>query len=126
MAELTNTNIDLSDSEYLRLIAPDFSVVEMLEEFYCRGNILNKGIQSEIFYIKSVNECKLYRGIFLFDKSETVDNKYFNNIDHIVYNVFPYGDRFIAIAESINQDESNNTETLSPNQYFENIYGVGF
>lgn len=123
---------DLTQREYLRKIAPDFSVLEMLEQAYYQGqtNLLSNNIKS-IFYYKD-NPSKLYRAIFLFDEAEDEDKKYFTNNKNFVYEVYNFGDKYVAIAILINRFLSTEHNSFNPddciqiNNKFTNVFGVGF
>lgn len=123
---------DLTQREYLRKIAPDFSVLEMLEQAYYQGqtNLLSNNIKS-IFYYKD-NPSKLYRAIFLFDEAEDEDKKYFTNNKNFVYEVYNFGDKYVAIAILINRflltehNSFNPDDCIQINNKFTNVFGVGF
>ena len=123
---------DLTQREYLRKIAPDFSILEMLEQAYYQGqtNLLSNNIKS-IFYYKD-NPSKLYRAIFLFDEAEDEDKKYFTNNKNFVYEVYNFGDKYVAIAILINRFLSTEHNFFNPddciqiNNKFTNVFGVGF
>ena len=123
----------LTQREYLRKIAPDFSVLEMLEHAYYQGqtNLLAENIKS-IFYYPG-NHPKLYRAIFLFDEPEDEDEKYFTNDSNFVYEVYNFGDRYVVIAILINRFLSTDVKSFNPNECiqintddFTNVFGVGF
>ena len=128
---------DLTQREYLRKIAPDFSVLEMLEQAYYQGqtNLLSNNIKS-IFYYPD-NHSSLYRAIFLFDEPEAPNNKYFTNNSNFVYEVYNFGDRYVAIAILINrlasttQNAFNDSINVNPAFYNKKdnkkyVFGVGF
>ena len=149
---------ELTQKEYLRKLAPDFSVLEMLEQAYYQGqteklNDLGKGIF--YYYLENKPENKpenennipvLYRAMFLFDEPEDNENKYFKNKNYFVYEVYPFGDRYVAIAVLIDRlfkksSDTNNSlllpttgievnlptnDTDINKKKFSNVFGVGF
>jgi hypothetical protein len=122
----------LTQREYLRKIAPDFSVLEMLEHAYYQGqtNLLTENIKS-IFYYPD-NHASLYRAIFLFDEPEAANNKYFMNNSNFVYEVYNFGDRYVAIAILINrlaattQNAFTDYIKVNHSDFTKNVFGVGF
>ena len=126
---------ELTQREYLRKLAPDFSVLEMLEQAYYQGqteklNNLGKGI---FYYPGNTPTPVLYRAMFLFDEPEDENNKYFTNDSNFVYDVYNFGDRFVAIAVFIDRlfkDSSNSSLPKSGIEvnttYFSNVFGAGF
>ena len=125
----------LTQREYLRKIAPDFSVLEMLEQAYYQGKLKDRtDIAKDIFYYPDTNPV-LYRAMFLFDAPEADDMKYFTNEDNFIYEVYNYGERYVAIAVLIdrfltaNGTNSSNLPsygiTVNPD-IDTKVFGVGF
>lgn len=124
---------ELTKREYLRKIAPDFSVLEMLEQAYYQNQLSRfseSDVRQKIFYYPTNTSKVLYRAMFLFDSAETNDNKYFKNDNtNFVYEVYNYGDRFVAIAIIMDRLFTGNTlptSGISVNDNFSPVFGVGF
>ena len=122
---------ELTQREYLRKLAPDFSVLEMLEQAYYQGQtdkFDTSDLRKNIFHYPD-NTPVLYRAMFLFDEPEG-ENKYFSNTDNFVYEVYNFGDRCIAIAVLIDrlfEDSSLPIKGIEVNtEKFLNVFGVGF
>ena len=131
---------ELTQREYLRKLAPDFSVLEMLEQAYYQGQTNNlTDLGKGIFYYPdntSVNKHHspvLYRAMFLFDEAEGTNTKYFTNSENFIYEVYNYGDRYVTIAVLIDrlfkEDEADSLPKSGievNTTYFLNVFGVGF
>ena len=120
----------LTQREYLRKIAPDFSVLEMLEQAYYQGKMQNRSdMAKDIFYCPVTNPV-LYRAMFLFDDPETEENKYFTNSENFIYEVYNYGERYVAIAVLIdrffNSDSLLSSEGITVAENYSIAFGVGF
>lgn len=122
----------LTQREYLRKIAPDFSVLEMLEQAYYQGQCVSLETNIKNIFYYPGNKSYLYRAIFLFDENETNENKYFTNSKNFVYEVYNFGDRYVAVAISINRflsteiNSFNYDDCIQINTAFTNVFGVGF
>ena len=123
---------ELTQKEYLRKLAPDFSVLEMLEQAYYQGqtkNLTDLDLRKGIFYYPG-NTPVLYRAMFLFDEPETENKKYFTNNSNFMYEKYNFGDRYVAIAISIdrlfeNSELPKNGVSVNTTD-FSNVFGVGF
>lgn len=121
----------LTEKEYLRKIAPDFSVLTMLEQAYYQGETSKwntTDIRKKIF-IYPKNNPKLYRAMILHD---TIDAAFINTTDkNIYYETYNYGDRFVTIAvlnDRFNENFSLNSSStgILKSDYGQTIFGVGF
>ena len=120
----------LTEQEYLRKIAPDFSVLTMLEQAYYQGETSKwtdtTDIRKKIFIYPDNNPI-LYRAMILHDtgNSTFIDT----NNKNISYTTYNYGDRFVTIAvlnDRFNYSGSFSSTGILKNNHDQTIFGVGF
>ena len=96
---------DLEKRKYLLEIAPDFSVLDMVEQAYYQNRFdkLSEDYKEIFFYPDHFGNA-VYRVMLLYDIDPTIDSegnvkKVFNNEDpEVYYEKYSYGNRYVIIG----------------------------
>lgn len=96
---------DLEKRKYLLEIAPDFSVLDMVEQAY-HQNRFNKlsDDYKEIFFYPGHFGNAVYRVMLLYDKDPTINSEgekievFYNEDPEVYYEKYSYGNRYVIIG----------------------------
>ena len=96
---------DLEKRKYLLEIAPDFSVLDMVEQAYYQNRFdkLSEDYK-EIFFYPGHFGNAVYRVMLLYDADPTIDSEgknievFYNEDPEVYYEKYSYGNRYVIIG----------------------------
>ena len=96
---------DLEKRKYLLEIAPDFSVLDMVEQAYHQNRFDKLSDDyKEIFFYPGHSGNAVYRVMLLYDADPTIDSEgknievFYNEYPEVYYEKYSYGNRYVIIG----------------------------